>query len=173
MERSYPVLVPRLETERLVLREYRVDDFDAFAAHLADPESTAFIDVADRQLAWRIFACHSGLWVLFGAGWWAMELRETGAPVGVVGAFYRLGMPGIELGWNTYREYWGRGFASEAAAAAMRYAFEVKGESRAKALITAGNVPSIRVAQRLGMAWESETELYGAKVSCYTREREA
>jgi RimJ/RimL family protein N-acetyltransferase len=172
MDRSSPVSVPRLQTQRLLLREYRVDDFDAFAAHLADPESTAFLGSADRRTAWRIFGCHAGLWLLYGAGWWTVELRETGEVVGHVGTFFRERLIGIELGWNIYSAFWGQGFASEAAAEAVRYALEVRGEPQVRALIDSGNARSIRVALRLGLRYEAQHELYGKAVGRYTRDRE-
>lgn len=172
MSRSHPVSVPRLQTHRLTLREYRVEDFEAFAAHLADPEATAFIGSADRQAAWRTFGAHAGLWLLHGTGWWAVEVRETGQLVGTVGAFFRECLTGIEIGWNTYRAFWGQGFASEAAAMAVRYALEVRSEPKVRALIASGNAPSIRVAQRLGLHYETETELYGNAIGSYTLERE-
>jgi RimJ/RimL family protein N-acetyltransferase len=171
MDRSPSVSVPRFQTPRLVLREYRPEDFDAFAAHLADPQATAFIGSADRQTAWRIFGCHAGLWLLHGAGWWTVEVRETSELAGTVGAFFREGLAGIEIGWNTYRAHQGKGFASEAAAEAMRYALEVRGEPLVRAFIAPGNTPSVRVAQFLGMRYEAEAELYGKAVGRYTRER--
>jgi RimJ/RimL family protein N-acetyltransferase len=171
MDHSSPVSVPRLQTRRLLLREYRAEDFDAFAAHLDDPGSTAFIGSADRQTAWRIFGCHTGLWLLHGAGWWAVELRETGQLVGTVGAFIREGLAGIEIGWNTYEAFRGQGFASEAGAEAVRYALTVRGEPQVRAFIDPGNTPSIRVAQSLGMRYEAEADLYGKAVRRYTCER--
>jgi RimJ/RimL family protein N-acetyltransferase len=170
MDASPPVSIPRLSTPRLRLREYRMQDFDPFAAHLADPEVTV-LGSCDRHTAWRIFGCQVGLWLLQGAGWWAVELRETGQLVGTVGAFFREGIPGIELGWNTYRAFWGRGFASEAAGEALRFALEVRGERQARVLIAPGNAASIRVAQHLGLRYDAETELYGKPVGRYTVER--
>jgi RimJ/RimL family protein N-acetyltransferase len=172
MAGSPPVSVPRLHTQRLTLREYRTEDFESFANYLADPEATAFIGSADRQMAWRIFGCHAGLWLLHGSGWWIAEHRETGQVVGTVGAFFREGLGGMEIGWNTYRAFWGQGFASESAAEAVRYALEVRGEPRVRALIDAGNARSLRVAQRLGLRYEAEAELFGKPVGRYTRERE-
>ncbi|HTV17627.1 MAG TPA: GNAT family N-acetyltransferase [Polyangiaceae bacterium] len=171
MDVSPPVSIPRLSTPRLQLREYRMEDFDAFAAHLADPEATAYLGVADRRTAWRIFGCQTGAWLLHGAGWWTVVRRDTGEVVGSVGAFFREGLSGIELGWNTYRAFWGRGFASEAAAEALRFAFEIRGEPHARALIDAGNAASIRVALRLGLRYDAEAELFGQPCSRYTIER--
>jgi RimJ/RimL family protein N-acetyltransferase len=173
MDASPPVSVPRLQTRRLLLREYRADDFDAFAAHLGDPESTVYLGSMDRQTAWRHFCCHAGYWLLYGAGWWSVEVRETGQLVGHVGAFIREGSSGIEIGWNTYRASWGQGFASEAAAEAVRYALEVRGEPAVHALIDTGNERSIRVALRLGMRYDADITLYGKPVGRYTCERVA
>jgi RimJ/RimL family protein N-acetyltransferase len=171
MDRSPPVSVPHLHTRRLTLREYRLTDFDAYVAHLADPESTTFIGTLDRRGAWRAFGCHTGEWHLQGAGWWAVELTDTGTQVGTVGAFFREGWPEIEIGWNTFRAFWGQGFATEAAAEAVRHAFEDRGEKRVTALIDPANTASLRVAEHLGMHHESDLELLGKTVGRYVRAR--
>jgi RimJ/RimL family protein N-acetyltransferase len=163
--------IPVIQTDRLTLREYRHGDFDSFADHLRDPESMAHIALADRETAWRIFSSHAGLWLLHGAGWWAVEMRQTGQLIGNVGAFFREGSTVMEVGWNTYRAFWGQGFASEAAEAAVNYALEVRREPKIHALIAPGNESSLRVAYRLGLAYESETEIHGKTVGTYSRER--
>lgn len=170
MHSEFITSVPCLHTERLVLREYRRADFDLFAAHLADPVSAAHLVPADRHAAWRIFCSQAGLWLIHGAGWWAVEEKETGQLVGSVGAFFREESSVMELGWNTYRAFWGRGFANEAAAAALNHAREVRREPKVRALITSANASSLRVAGRLGLTHEADTELYGKAVGIYTRE---
>ncbi|WP_170298898.1 GNAT family N-acetyltransferase [Massilia eburnea] len=167
MNSAFSISVPRLQTERLTLREYRRDDFDLFADHLANPESSAHLGPADRQTAWRIFSSHAGLWLLQGAGWWALEEKQTGQLVGNVGAFFREQSTVMELGWNTYRASWGRGIASEAAAAVLNYAFDVRREPKVRAFIPPRNESSRRVAERVGMSYEMETELYGKAVNSY------
>jgi len=77
----------------------------------------------------------------------------------------------MELGWNTYRAFWGRGFANEAAAAALTHALEIRREPKVRALIASANASSLRVAQRLGLTYEADTEIYGKAVGVYTRER--
>jgi RimJ/RimL family protein N-acetyltransferase len=171
MNNEFVTSVPYLRTERLLLREYRRQDFDGFAAHLADPVSSAHLVMADRQAAWRIFCSQAGLWLLDGAGWWAVEEKETGRLVGSVGAFFREASTVMELGWNTYRAFWGRGFANEAAAAALQYALEVRGELQVRALIASANESSLRVARRLGLNYEADTEIGGKAVGIYTCER--
>lgn len=172
MDASPPVSVPRLTTRRLRLREYRLDDFDAFAAHVADAEAMTFLGCCDRQTAWRLFGSQAGSWLLQGAGWWTVERHDTGQRVGTVGAFFREGLPGLEVGWNTYRPFWGQGFASEAAAEVSRYLLEVRGERRWSALIAAGNTASLRVAQHLGLRRDGEVDLHGSLLERHTLERE-
>ena len=171
MNNEFTTSVPRLHTERLILREHRREDFDAFAAHCADPVSAAHLGLADRQTAWRIFCTQAGLWLIHGAGWWAVEEKATGRLVGNVGAFFREDATVMELGWNTYRACWGQGFATEAAAAALHHAFETRREPKVRALIAAANESSLRVAGRLGLTYEADTEIHGKAVGMYTRER--
>ena len=173
MNSEFNASVPRLHTQRLTLREYRREDFDAFAAHLADPVSAAHLAPADRQAAWRIFCSQAGLWLIHGAGWWAVEEKETGRLVGSIGAFFREDSSVMELGWNTYRAFWGQGFANEAAAAAVHHALEIRREPKVRALIAATNESSLRVAKRLGLTYEADTEIYGKAVGMYTRAKPA
>ncbi len=172
MNHSFAISVPHLQTERLMLREYRREDFDLFADHFANPVSAAHFAPADRDAAWRIFCSHAGLWLLHGAGWWAVEERQTGKLVGNVGAFFREDSSVMELGWNTYSAFWGQGFANEAAAAALHHALEIRREPKVRALIAASNASSIRVAQRLGLTYEADTEMHGKAIGSYTRVRD-
>lgn len=83
VQNVFTASVPYLQTRRLALREYRLEDFDAFSEHLADPESAAYLAVADRSTAWRIFSAHAGLWLLHGAGWWAVEVLRQASSWGM------------------------------------------------------------------------------------------
>lgn len=166
------VSIPRITTPRLLLREFRVGDFDGFALNLTDPEATKFLSgTSDRRTAWRIFCSATGAWVLHGKGWWALELRETGEVVGSVGAFVRETAPDLEVGWTLYRRFWGHGYATEAAQAALEHAFEVHHVKRAIAHITAANTASVAVSQKLGMTYEADVDFYGEPVGRYGVER--
>ena len=171
MDDTFTISVPRLHTDRLTLREYRVEDFELFADHLSDPESSAFLGSADRQAAWRIFNSQAGFWLLNHAGWWSIEDRQTGQLVGSIGAFFRPESAVMEMGWNTYRAFWGKGIANEAAAAVLKYVFEVRREPKVQAQVSTGNESSRRVAERLGMRYEMTTELNGKEINIYMRER--
>jgi len=118
-----------------------------------------------------MFLAASGSWVLQGAGWWSVEVRETGEVVGDVGAFVRETCPDFEIGWTLYRRFWGRGFAIEAARAALAFTFESLHARRVVAHITAANAASVAVAQRLGMTYESDVDFFGEPIGRYVVER--
>ena len=166
------VFVPRIATARLMLREFRLSDFDAYAENLADPVATEHLSgIADRRTAWRSFAAGAGFWMLHGAGWWGVELTGTGELVGTVGAFFRETSPELELGWTVYRRFWRQGFASEAAAAALAYGFEKHKPRRVIAHISAANAASVGVSQKIGMHYETDVDFYGGLVGRYAVER--
>ncbi|MGZ5032138.1 MAG: GNAT family N-acetyltransferase [Usitatibacter sp.] len=159
-----------LETERLLLRPFRGSDLDAYAVMSADAEVMKYIGTGvtlNRNEAWRSIAAMLGHWQLLGYGMWALELRETGELIGRAGFLDPPGWPGFELGWLLGRNHWGKGYAIEAASAALRYAFEVLKRDRVISLIRPGNVRSIRVAEALGEKRVGETDLLGSKVLVY------
>jgi RimJ/RimL family protein N-acetyltransferase len=154
---SPPVAVPYLRTDRLLLREFRQSDFDAYAVNQADPVVMQHEGgPLDRRTAWRQFAAGAGTWMLQGTGWWAISHGETGIFAGVVGLFYRDGFTDLEIGWTIMRRFWRQGFASEAAAEALRFARHARGADRVVALINPANVASIGVARRIGMHHEAD-----------------
>ena len=164
--------IPRIATPRLLLREARVGDFEAYAENLADPEATKFMPSApDRRAAWRSFSAEAGSWVLHGKGWWFLELRESGEPIGNVGAFIRETATDLELGWSIFRRFWGHGYATEAARAALEFSFEGHSAKRAIAHISADNTASLGVSRKLGMKYESDVDLYGAPIGRYAIDR--
>jgi RimJ/RimL family protein N-acetyltransferase len=145
-------MIPHLETERLRLREFRQSDFEAYAAFMADPEVTRFLapQPMKRDEAWRSLASSIGHWTLRGYGRWAVERKSDGAFMGPVGMINPEGWPALEIGWTLGKPYWGNGYASEAAAAAMRYAFMTQPVDRLISCIDPDNTPSQAVARRIG-----------------------
>ena len=104
----------------------------------------------DRQGAWREIAFFLGHFELRGYTHWALELRETGELVGRCGPYYPEGWPALEVGWLLGREHWGKGYASEAARAALGFAWSELGAERVVSLVLPGNERSARVARGLG-----------------------
>ena len=145
-------MIPRLETERLILRECRPEDFDAFAMFMADPEVVRFLhgEPMARADAWRAFAAGIGHWYLRGYGVWAVERKSDGAFMGRVGLYNPEGWPGLEVGWTLGKPYWGQGYATEAAKASLHYGFLTQPVDRLLSVIDPGNKRSQAVAIKLG-----------------------
>ena len=145
-------MIPRLETERLLLRGFRLDDFEAWASFCADPEVVRYLwgRPQPRSDAWRAMAITLGHWALRGYGMWAVERKSDGAFMGRVGMINPEGWPGLEVGWTLGRPFWGQGYATEAAAVSMRYAFLTQPVDRIISCIDPQNKASQAVALRLG-----------------------
>jgi RimJ/RimL family protein N-acetyltransferase len=166
---------PTLETERLILRPPEERDLDRWAAFMADAETMSFLGgPKSRAEAWQGIASALGHWVLKGFGMFSTVEKESGAWVGRVGPLEPEGWPGTEVGWGIAREHWGKGYATESAAAAIDWAFDTLGWSEVVHCIDSANAPSIRVAQRLGSTkgarvnlpppWqEHEVDLWGQR----------
>jgi RimJ/RimL family protein N-acetyltransferase len=154
-------VVPILETARLRLRAADAADLDAQCAMLGDPDVMRFVggQALSREETWRKLLCGPGLWALIGYGYWTLEDKASGAYLGQIGfADFKRGMtPSIEgipeMGWMLAPAAHGRGIASEAGAAALAWADGVGLVGREiVAIIDPGNLPSIRVAEKLGFS---------------------
>jgi RimJ/RimL family protein N-acetyltransferase len=142
-----------LQTDRLTLRMLRESDLDAYAEMCGDAEVMRHIGDGkpmDRGMAWRNLALMVGHWSLRGFGLWAAVERSTSVLVGRIGFWQPEGWPDFEIGWMLRRTYWGRGYATEGARAALRFAFLEMQRPHVISLIRPENLPSIRVAERLG-----------------------
>ncbi len=149
-----------LETERLILRQWRAEDLEPFAAYYGDPETARYVGgVATRDQAWRRMASQIGHWVLLGYGYWAVEEKESGIFAGCVGLWRSPGWPELELGYWLVPAVWGKGYATEAGAAARDFAWRVVKAESLVSYIEPGNEPSKRVAERLGACYEKTIDL--------------
>lgn len=166
--------IPTLRTERLTLRPFAPRDFDAYAAMLADPEVTRYLGTGAtlrREEAWRHLAMLVGHWQLRGFGMWAVVPHGRDEMVGRVGFFQPEGWPGFEIGWTIARHSWGRGYATECARAALDHAFGALGRRKVISVIHPENEASIRVARKIGEAFEREATVNGNPRLIYSIER--
>jgi RimJ/RimL family protein N-acetyltransferase len=142
---------PSIETDRLLLRAFEVGDFDAYAALHADEDAARYIGgTLPRAAAWRKFLQMPGAWALQGYGMFAVVDKASGEWLGQAGPWQPEGWPGTEVGWGFKRGAWGRGYATEAAIAAIDWAFANLGWTEVIHSIDPDNRPSILLAERLG-----------------------
>ena len=148
---------PEIRTERLLLHRWRETDLDPFAAMNADPivmehffhgvrtraETADFISRIEQEFERR------------GFGLWAVEVPGVSRFIGFVGLHEALFAapftPAVEVGWRLARAHWGRGYATEAARAAVAFGFEQAGLKEIVSFTNVGNLRSQRVMQRIGM----------------------
>lgn len=142
---------PVLETERLILRLPKVEDFDRYAELYGDPEATRYVGGhMPRALAWRKFLQMPGAWQLQGFGMFSVIEKASGRWLGQLGPWRPDGWPGNEVGWSFHPDAWGQGHATEAGIAAMDYAFGTLGWHDVIHCIDPDNAPSQKLASRLG-----------------------
>ena len=143
--------IPRLETDRLILRGPEHRDFDPLCAFLLDPErSSGFGTEENRSDAWRWFALNIGHWALHGYGYFTIEV--DGNPAGISGIWNPEGWPEPEVGWVVYEGYEGKGIAHEAATCVRDWAYNTLGFTTLTSNIVPGNTRSVALAERMG-AW--------------------
>ena len=145
-----------LATSRLRLRQWRDADLAPFAALNADPEVMRYFPATMTQAQSDEFAgyVHDTI-ERQGWGLWAVEVSDGAPFIGFVGlnsvSFDAHFTPAVEVGWRLARPFWGNGYATEAATAAVAFAFEELDLEEIVSFTTAANEPSIRVMRRIGM----------------------
>jgi len=142
-----------IKTERLILRPIDPDlDFEPWARAMADENTVRYLGTKPMSQAesWRSMAMAVGHWAIRGYGFFSLEHRETGAWVGRVGPWFPLGWPAPEVGWTISPDHLNQGYATEAARASLRFAFETLAWPQVIHVIMEGNEASIAVAKKLG-----------------------
>lgn len=148
---------PTLATERLVLRPWREADRAPFAALCADPRVMRFLGrPLTREASDALVDRFAAQFAERGFGPWAVEAPGVAELVGCVGLsvprFDAPFTPCVELVWRLAAAHWGRGYATEAARAALRFGFETAGLAEVVSFTTRDNHASRAVMERLGMA---------------------
>ena len=162
--------IPSIETERLTLRSFREADVRALFELSQHPDVSRYVGdrrVPTQQETWRAVAGWLGHWAMRGYGQWAIEERSSGQFIGRAGIINPVDWPGPEVGYLLGRAWWGHGYATEAASAAMSWGFRELGFDDLISLIDPNNAASIAVAGRLGESLRGETDLMGNRVLIY------
>ena len=145
-----------LRTERLVLRRWREEDLEPYAALNADPRVMehfpALLSRAESDAMVERIEAHFDE---HGWGLWAAEVVGSGAFIGFIGlwppGFEAHFTPAVEVGWRLAHEHWGHGYAPEGARAAITHGFERLGLEEIVSMTSVGNERSRRVMEKLGL----------------------
>ena len=174
--RADPEFTP-LVTERLVLLRSRPEDAESISAYRSDPSVNRYQgwDRTDPEgIRAEILEMESR--APGGAGGWVqftVEERDGGRLVGDVGISAVDGEPGVaKIGYTIAPAFQGRGYATEAVRALVAYAFETLGAERVRAFAAAENVPSVRVAENVGLRLIERYDRHGGKVVRYELARD-
>lgn len=154
----FQALVPVLETERLVLRAPRIEDFQPFADAVLSERGHFFGHHETRESAWYDFAHLIVTWMLRGHGAWAVTDRTTGTLYGFVHIGAEPGDHEAELGYLMLAEAEGKSIAHEACQAARGYAFGALGFKTLVSCVDPDNARSAALAMRLGAARDTVAE---------------
>ncbi|WP_152363256.1 GNAT family N-acetyltransferase [Microlunatus speluncae] len=147
-----------IDTQRMTLRGWRLDDLDPLSAIDGDPEVMRFIgdgSVRTRDQTAAAISSMTRAWSDHGFGIFAVELRATRELAGWVGlaipSFLPEVLPAVEIGWRLARRFWGRGLATEAAQEALSFGFEGVGLDEIISICHIHNDASVRIMTKLGM----------------------
>ena len=153
-------------TERLILRHLHILDAEAMHRLFSDPEVMRFGDGVQTKewiQSW-LRTCLERYYQTWGFGPYAVVEKRSREVIGYCGLFYFPdinGQPEVEIGYRLARSAWGQGYATEAACVVRDFAFMTLGLRRLIAMIDPSNTASIRVAEKIGMQYETEVMLEG------------
>jgi RimJ/RimL family protein N-acetyltransferase len=151
------VLGPTLTTDRLTLRPPREGDFAALIAFGRSADRMRFLGgPVDANAQWRTLLADIGHWALRGYGYFSIELTDGGAFVGRAGPIFHNHDDEPELAWQLFEGFEGKGYASEAAAAARDWYYRETGNGPLVSWVNVENLPSQGVARRLGAVVERD-----------------
>ncbi|SDI34526.1 GNAT family N-acetyltransferase [Lutimaribacter saemankumensis] len=169
---QYAFDIPTVDAGPVILRAPREDDLDALTAFMSGERSHFVGGPASRAECWGIIARILGHWALRGYGYWYIEDKQTGQPVGGCGFINREGWEEPELGWQVWDGFEGRGIAQAAARAARTHGARHFGLNGVISYIVPQNTRSIALARRLGASFERESVLLGHQCHVYRHPQE-
>jgi RimJ/RimL family protein N-acetyltransferase len=167
--------MPEIETRRLLFRKFTTDDLQDLGAIRADPAVMKYIGSGGPESLAEVLAILNKIlahWEQHGFGRWAVIYKEHDALVGWCGLSYLENTGDVEIGYGIAKPYWGKGLASEAAAAAIKYGFEQLRLDRIVAVAWPDNITSQRVMEKLGMKYVKLARFYNAEMVYYAISRE-
>jgi RimJ/RimL family protein N-acetyltransferase len=152
-----------LATDRLSIRRLSVDDAEFMLRLLNEPSFLK--NIGDKgvrtveEARSYILDCPIASYEKLGFGMWLVEMKESGAPIGICGLLKRDALEDVDIGYALLPEFWSRGYAFEAAAAVLSYARDTLGLTRVVAITNVDNRSSIRLLEKLGFTYEKMVRL--------------
>lgn len=143
------MLIPTVETERLILRAPDQQDFEPYAEFLASDRSHSVGGPKSRREAWSALAAIIGHWSLRGFGRWIIDAKSGETSLGIVGLHHPEGWPRPEIAWTIFSAGEGKSYAYEAALAARTYAYKTLGWKSVVSLIDPKNTRSVALEKRM------------------------
>jgi RimJ/RimL family protein N-acetyltransferase len=162
--------IPEIETGRLRLRAFAEGDLDELCAVFGDAEVMKYISGGKPRTR---AATREGLlrsiegWNKRGFGLWAVVEKESGRMIGYCGLMFLEGTTEVELAYGLAKSVWDKGFATEAARAALRFGFEELKLERIVAVVNPQNEASRKVLEKLGMRYTKDAHHYDADLMYY------
>ncbi|WP_010676642.1 GNAT family N-acetyltransferase [Bacillus timonensis] len=164
-----------LKTERLYLRQYGQEDIYSLHSIFSDPETMKYYPAPfseEQTKNWIIK--NQKRYIEDGFGLWAVCLKETNELIGDCGLVTQNvdGQFEVEIGYHINKKYWSKGYASEAAEGCKEYGFYQLGFTKLISIIDPRNLPSIRVAEKIGFTKEKESFLFDKNHYVYSGNKE-
>lgn len=159
-----------IETKRLLLREFTTDDAHLIYDLNLDPEVTRYTHDPVKDLNHATEILEQGIlpqYALYNHGRWAVLLKPAHVFTGWCGLKFRPERNEIDLGYRFKKEFWGKGYATEAATACIRYGFEKLQLKRIVGRAEPANIASCKVLENCGMTYIGDEEVDGFPVKTY------
>jgi RimJ/RimL family protein N-acetyltransferase len=166
--------VPTITTQRLTLRGFQESDAGPLHRLMDDPEVMRYFPDPNppaKEQGERLVGKQIKHWEVYGYGWWAVELPETGELIGWNGLQFLPETDETEIGYLLGRAYWGQGLATEGGLAGMAYGFRTLGLGRIVGIVHPENLPSQRVLEKLGLSLTGPARYFGMDCLHYAAER--
>jgi RimJ/RimL family protein N-acetyltransferase len=160
--------VPTITTARLILRPLTGEDLEPLHHIMSEKDVLRYFPNPDRPSLDRIQGIITRQlkhWEEHGYGWWALELRSKNGLIGWSGLQFLPETEETEVAYLLGKAFWGRGLATEAAQAGLRYGFENVGLESIVGIVHPENIASQRVIEKLGMSFVDQARYFG--MDCY------
>lgn len=166
----------QIETPRLRLRRFTMDDLDELYRIYSHPDLSKYIQ-NDKPLTWEqtkaAIKSMTENWEKYHFGVWAVIYKEHGKLIGHCGLKFLENTLEVQIGYLLLKSYWGRGLGTEAASSVLKYGFEVANLPQIVAVAKPENFASRRVLEKVGLKYEKDAYFYENNVVYYSISREA